>query len=79
MAVEKLDLRCPHGPKALLAKVVQDGDPRQYVDEGTLLELNCRDCAKAMRANGEPDVARVLHRYNVIGELVNSVVERKRK
>lgn len=75
-AEEKVELRCPTGPRALLGKMVQNGEQKQYVDSGQLLELNCRDCARDMRAD-EPDVARVLHRYNVIGKLVESVVERR--
>lgn len=74
MVEEKVELRCPYGPKALLAKVVQNGDQKSYV-AGNLLELNCRDCAKKMRED-DKGVARVLHRYNIVGEMVESVVER---
>jgi hypothetical protein len=38
-----------------------------------LLELACNDCARAARRAGDP-VARVLHRVNILGELVETLV-----
>jgi hypothetical protein len=70
---EFIELRCPIGPKALLAKVVQQGG-RAHVNSDNLLELACRDCAKTARLR-DPGVRRVLHRFNVLGELVESVVQ----
>lgn len=41
---------------------------------GNLFEVSCRDCAKnARQFDGE--VIRVLHRFDLMGELVESVVE----
>lgn len=76
-ADEKVDLRCPQGPKALLGKMVQRGEPqRVHVDrESNLMEIACRDCTKQGRQK-DPGIRRVLHRFNVIGEFVESVVER---
>lgn len=71
---EKKEVRCPTGPRALLAKVLPG--EKKYVDNGQLLELACRDCAKLYRKN-DPEVARVLHRYNILGELINTMVERR--
>jgi hypothetical protein len=39
--------------------------------EGNLVELSCDDCKKTMRQQGKP-VLRVLHRFNLLGELVES-------
>jgi hypothetical protein len=39
------------------------------VDGANLIEVACRDCAKERRQAGE-DVRQVLHRYNVLGQLV---------
>jgi hypothetical protein len=68
-----VELRCPIGPKALLAKVIKQGDGTRRT-EGNLLELACRDCAKQLRKKN-PEVKRVLHRFNILGELVESVVQ----
>lgn len=71
---EKLvDLRCPVGPKALLAKVIQSGEKESY-DSWNLLELACRDCARTLRKT-DSHVKRVVHRFNIMGELVESVVQ----
>ena len=70
-----VELRCPLGAKKLLAKVRSEGDrPRQ--SEGNLLELSCRDCSVKARKEGYPHNTRVLHRFNLAGELVESVAER---
>lgn len=67
-----IELRCPVGPRRLLAKSWVEGDGPQRA-EGNLLELNCDDCKRALRKQGR-QVIRVLHRYNVLGELIESVV-----
>lgn len=67
------ELRCPVGPKRLLMKVLDSGG-QPYVDPGSnLLELACSDCKRALRAQGR-QVTLVVHRFNLIGELVESVV-----
>lgn len=65
-------IRCPEGPKRLLAIVRMRGEKPTYTDDGMLIEFACYDCAKSMRKQGY-DVARVLHQYNVLGEFVSSV------
>ena len=71
-----IELRCPIGPKALLAKSVLLGDPAGVNPDLNLMEITCRDCAKQARAN-DPRVRRVKHRFNVLGQLVESVVQRE--
>ena len=72
---EKLiELRCPLGPRALLAKSVVLGDVAHVNKELNLMEISCRDCCKAARQRN-PKTKRVLHRFNVLGQLVESVVQ----
>lgn len=71
---EKLDLRCPYGPKQLLAKVVQQGDYAGRSADGLTFEIACRDCAKVARKDN-PNIRRVVHRFNVFGELVESIAQ----
>lgn len=81
-AEELIDLRCPVGPRQLLARVRSLGDHAELVFKDSplslpdfpLLELACRDCAKFCRRD-DPTVRRVLHRFNVFGQLVESAVE----
>lgn len=74
MTITAVELRCPVGAKRLLAKVVSDGNKPQ-INSDNLLELACKDCARNAR-QFDASVVRILHRFNVIGELVESVVER---
>lgn len=77
-APEQLDLRCPLGPRQLLAKITQEGllseDVVRSADRLTL-DLACRDCAKEARKL-DPRVRRVIHKFNIFGELVETDVQR---
>lgn len=76
------EIRCPLGPRKLLAKMRLQDDPeavKRMVMPDNLLELSCRDCTKKARRDAvesglEPPL-RVLHRYDVLGELVETVEE----
>lgn len=59
-----VDLRCDRNPSRLLAKVKSP----QIVD-GNLIEVACRDCRDAY-----PGAKRVLHRFDVLGELIENEV-----
>lgn len=65
------ELRCPEDPRRLFSKMIQSGE-RPTVTEGNLIEFSCQNCKKMLRSQGE-DVERVLHRYNLAGELVETV------
>ena len=65
-----IPLRCPVGPKRLLAIVKSTGDHHGIVS-GNLLELSCRDC-RSLYGNDGRKPKQVLHRFNVIGELVET-------
>ena len=68
-----VELRCPVGPKRLLSKLLISGK-RPEIAEGNLVELACTDCKRALRQQGQP-IYRVLHRFSLDGELVQSVVQ----
>jgi hypothetical protein len=82
---EYQDIRCPQGPKKLLAKLSKPSEEelQDYRESkrivSNLLELSCRDCTKETRREaverGQEPPLRVLHRYNLVGELVETVVE----
>ena len=72
MSTRSVELRCPTGPRRLLAKTVVKGE-RPTIVEGNLVELSCTDCTKRLRGEGR-EVVRVLHRFSLDGALVESVV-----
>lgn len=67
-----VEIRCPVGPKRLLSKLISHGE-RPHIVEGNLIEFSCDDCKRAARRS-TPRVVRVLHRYNLAGDLVESEV-----
>lgn len=70
-SMERIDLRCPVGPRALLGKVVANGESA-VVTSDNLLELACRDCTRAARKKNSR-IAHVVHRFDVLGALVESI------
>lgn len=46
--------------------------------DGNLMELACKHCAQQMRRHGR-QVALVLHRFNMVGQLIETHVVDKRK
>lgn len=71
MVMEAVELRCEDHPRRLLGRLLHDGAERRVVP-GNLLEFACRDCARARRRDGQ-DVVRVLHRFDLTGELIETV------
>lgn len=71
--MRSVELRCPEGPRRLLSKVLVSGDKPTITDDN-LVELTCPDCKRILRQNGQ-QVFRVLHRFNLWGDLVQSVVQ----
>lgn len=59
------DLRCPESMSKLLGKVAG-----ARVVDGWAVELACSNCTRRLRPLG---FDRVLHRFNVLGELVETV------
>lgn len=66
-----VDLRCPIGPKRLLGKLRQQGEQAR-INSDNMLELACRDCKDelAKKTGNKPTL--VVHRFNIIGDLVES-------
>ena len=71
---QAVELRCPVGdPGRLLAKLLLSGDESR-VTSSNLLEVACQNCRRSMRAEGRVDVEFVLHRFDIIGRLVETVI-----
>ena len=81
-APELVDLRCPSDlpgrdgdchPGRLLARVRGAGEQPSYVHPDNLIELACADCRTKLRKSGRP-AARVLHRFDFTGTLIETLV-----
>lgn len=70
--MQTVEIRCPEDPRRLLSKLLLSGG-KPTVVEGNLIEFACDNCKKALRSSGQ-SVVRVLHRYNLAGELVETEV-----
>ncbi len=62
-----VDLRCPASMGKLL------GRTRPAALPGGVVELACNNCTRAYRAAGV-DAARVLHRFNLLGEPLSTEI-----
>jgi hypothetical protein len=69
----EVDLRCPETAGKLLGKIHRAGRQPSFVQPDNLIELACDSCKLARRRAGRP-VIRVLHRYSILGELVETLV-----
>jgi hypothetical protein len=67
-----VELRCNANPSRLLGKI-KDPDSGVEIVEGNLIEIACEWCKQSERMKGVR-CRRVLHRYNVAGELVETEV-----
>lgn len=77
-----MEVRCParwprgNGtchPGRLLMKIRLSGDRPTYVHPDNLIELYCDDCRRRMRREGR-NVKRVVHRYDFVGSLIETLV-----
>jgi hypothetical protein len=68
----RVEIRCPVGPQRLFAKLMAEGGKPKIVD-GNLIEFSCPDCKRDLRRDGQV-VDRVLHRYNLAGEHIETEV-----
>ena len=75
MIDSNVDLRCPLGPRKLLAKL-RVADIQPTITSDNLLELCCPDCRRRLRSDGHSDIKFVLHRFNIVGELVETEIVR---
>ncbi len=73
--MSEIEVRCPVGPRKLFTKLKLGEESGRYLHPANLIEFTCRDCTKRL-CRERHEVVRVFHRYNFIGELVETVVER---
>lgn len=83
LPVAEVEVRCPVGeelpngfcrPGRLLLKLRIAGELPSFVHPDNLIELACEDCRYRLRRAGVR-VNRVLHRYNMLGELVETLTD----
>jgi hypothetical protein len=67
----EVELRCPTGPRKLFAKLRMTGE-QPVVTSDNLVEMACQDCRRRLRSEGR-DIALVLHRFNIVGDLIETV------
>lgn len=73
MSNEKtIDIRCPQDPRHLFLKLRRSGEST-HVTRDNLIELACDECKKTERRK-DPNVIRVLHLYDLLGELIETKV-----
>jgi hypothetical protein len=71
---ETIEVRCPVGPQRLFTKLKLGEEAARMVQPANLIEFTCQDCTgKTSRAQGH--AVKVFHRYNFLGELVETIVE----
>jgi hypothetical protein len=82
-AVEEIEVRCPvpqelpsgHSrPGRLLLKLRLSGEIPSYVYPDNLIELACEECRERLRKRGVR-VKRVLHRFDLAGNLVETLTD----
>lgn len=66
------ELRCDANPARLFAKIFLDPSVESKVVDGNLIEFACRDCRRRLATDQTPRL--VLHRFNVVGDLVETEV-----
>lgn len=73
MSKIEIEVRCPNGPQRLFMKLLsEEAIPVVNIDLN-LMELACGDCSRNLRKEGH-DIFRVLHRYAMNAELVETVL-----
>lgn len=71
---EVVDLRCPANPSRLFARLRLIGEQPSYIQPDNLIEMACWDCRKMLEKRGRR-VRRVLHRYDLSGTLISTLIE----
>ncbi len=73
---EYLNMRCPVGPKKLLARLRVQGEAPLVIQPDNLIEFSCGDCARSLKRTGRYDGQRFrcLHRFNFVGELIETEI-----
>jgi hypothetical protein len=71
--MKEIEIRCPVGPQRLFLKLRIEGSKDLINPDLNCMELSCQDCCRSLRKEGH-GVFRVLHRYAVNAELIETVV-----
>lgn len=82
MADATVDLRCPEPvtrngychPGKLLAKLRLSGVAPSFVHPDNVIEMPCEECRYRLRREGRK-VRKVLHRYDLLGGHVSTLVD----
>lgn len=69
--MKEIEIRCPVGPRRLFMKMLSAGQ-RPEVTASNLIELACSDCKRLLRDKHGVKCTRVLHRYDLSGELIET-------
>ena len=72
----EVELRCPTKYRRMFGKLVRKDE--EVVVSDNLLEFSCRPCTKTLQTR-DSGVERVVHRYNIGGELVQTAAYRYSK
>lgn len=64
-----VEIRCPVHPSKMFLKIGQ-----AHITDGNLIEVACRDCRDTLRQEGNVNVRQVLHRFDVLGTLIESEI-----
>lgn len=79
----RVEIRCPQpvrtrngcSPGQLFAILVCSGEKPAVIQPDNLMEMACSNCRKTLERDQGLQVGRVLHRFNLAGELVETLVE----
>lgn len=71
--VETVEVRCPVNPGTLLTKLLFDGG-KPHITDGNLIELACDRCKEQEKKRTGRSL-RFLHRYDLLGNLIETVTE----
>jgi hypothetical protein len=61
------------GPRRLFTKLRLGEESARMIQPANLIEFSCRDCAGRRGCVDGP--VRVFHRFNFVGELIETIVE----
>jgi hypothetical protein len=68
-----VEVRCPTGPRKLFTKLKLGETTARMIQPSNLIEFRCPDCTRLLRRSYGDAGQAVYHRYNFIGELVETI------
>jgi hypothetical protein len=69
-----LEYRCPLGARRLFMIMRRRGEQPSYIHPDNLIEFSCYDCRHRLAQQESRRVRRVLHRYDLAGTLIETLV-----